>query len=121
MKSRARIVGDNISRLRKHQGLTQEELATGLAIHPSYIGLIERGERVPSIRTLESMAEYFGVSSADLMIEKTSEEGLDLRRQQLISFAQAANPADLEKLFQIIQVMYPETVPAQKPESRKKR
>ena len=61
MKSRARIVGDNVSRLRKHQGLTQEELATGLAIHPSYIGLIERGERVPSIRTLESMAEYFGV------------------------------------------------------------
>ena len=121
MKSRARIVGGNISRLRKGQGLTQEELATGLAVHPSYIGLIERGERVPSLKTLENMAGYFGVSSADLMVAEEGEENLSLRRRQLINFAQAAEREEIEKLYRIVQVVFPQSLPIQKPEIRRKR
>lgn len=46
----------NIKNLRKQRGITQEKLALEANLNRAYIGYIERGERKPSVETLEKLA-----------------------------------------------------------------
>ncbi len=56
-----------MQKARKGKGVTQEELAATLSMHRTYIGLIERGERNPTIRTLYKIAKALGVQASDLL------------------------------------------------------
>lgn len=59
--------GQKMQKVRKGTGISQEELAAKLAMHRTYIGMIERGERNPTIRTLYKIAKALKVSSSDLL------------------------------------------------------
>lgn len=59
--------GERMQSVRKAKGITQEDLATKLSMHRTYIGLIERGERNPTIRTLYKIAKALDVSSSELL------------------------------------------------------
>jgi transcriptional regulator with XRE-family HTH domain len=48
-------------------GITQEQLADKLGYHMSYIGLLERGRKSPTLRTVFNLADLFGVSAASLL------------------------------------------------------
>ena len=63
------IVGQNVRRLRKARGLTQEELAHGADIDTRYVGGIERGEENPTVAVLGRLAEELGVHPAELLKE----------------------------------------------------
>lgn len=60
-------IGTNISNLRKRQGLTQAGLAEKVNYSDKAVSKWERGESVPDILTLVSLAEVFGVSVDDLL------------------------------------------------------
>ena len=59
--------GDNLQKVRKSQDISQEELAAKLSMHRTYVGMIERGERNPTIRTLYKIAKALKVKSSDLL------------------------------------------------------
>lgn len=59
-------LGREIRRRRKANGLSQEALAELCGLHPNYIGLIERGERNASVRTVVMIARALGVGPAAL-------------------------------------------------------
>lgn len=59
--------GQRMQKVRKEKGITQEELASKLSMHRTYIGLVERGERNPTIRTLYKIAKALGIKSSDLL------------------------------------------------------
>lgn len=59
--------GERLQKVRKSQGISQEELASKLAMHRTYIGMIERGERNPTIRTLYKIAKTLKVPASDLL------------------------------------------------------
>lgn len=59
--------GQKMQKVRKEKGITQEALAAKLSMHRTYIGLIERGERNPTIRTLYKIAKALEVSASDLL------------------------------------------------------
>ena len=59
--------GQKIQKVRKEAGISQEQLAAKLAMHRTYIGMIERGERNPTIRTLYKIAKALGVKSSELL------------------------------------------------------
>jgi len=61
------IVGANIGRLRRDQGLTQEKLAFKAGIDLTYMGGIERGRRNPTLLILVRIAEGLGASLPDLL------------------------------------------------------
>jgi len=63
------IVGDNIRRLRKRKGWSQEELALESEIDLTYLGGIERGRRNPSLIVLARIAASLGVHPAKLLQE----------------------------------------------------
>jgi transcriptional regulator with XRE-family HTH domain len=59
--------GGRIKALRIEKGLTQEHLAEKSGLHKNYIGMIERGERNPSLINIEKIAKGLGISISELM------------------------------------------------------
>lgn len=60
------LIGENIRRERKRQLLTIERLAEKAGITDNFLGKIERGEGMPSLPTLDSIACALGVSMDSL-------------------------------------------------------
>jgi len=52
-----KIIAKNITRIRKEKGITQEALAYQAGLNRAYIGYIERGERKPTVETLDKIAK----------------------------------------------------------------
>lgn len=59
--------GQKVQQTRKSKGVTQEELAVSISMDRTYIGLIERGERNPTIRTLYKISKALKVEAKDLL------------------------------------------------------
>ncbi|KAF5046603.1 helix-turn-helix protein [anaerobic digester metagenome] len=66
-------MGDKVRKLRIEKNLTQETFAEALGISVSYVGLIERGKRQPSINILESIADTLDVPMSTLLCNVTEE------------------------------------------------
>jgi len=58
-----------LRRLRKDKSLSQEELAHQSDLDRTYISLLERGLRQPSLSSILQLAKPLGVSSADILAE----------------------------------------------------
>lgn len=53
-------MNNRIKEIRKSSGLTQDAFANRLSLTRNYISLIEKGERVPSDRTISDICREFG-------------------------------------------------------------
>ena len=65
-KTTAERLGKNISKLRKAQKLTQQQLADKLGLTQAYMGHIEQGRKSPSLEVMEKIAKALRVSVKDL-------------------------------------------------------
>jgi transcriptional regulator with XRE-family HTH domain len=61
------LLGANVRRYRKLNGLTQEQLAHEVGMERSYISDLERGTRNPSVRALGRLAAALSVSPRQLL------------------------------------------------------
>jgi transcriptional regulator with XRE-family HTH domain len=61
-----RLVIDNIKRLRKEKGISQEKLAESCNTATSYIGLMEIYKNVPKLSTIERIAKALDVDPLTL-------------------------------------------------------
>ncbi len=61
--------GIRIRALRLAQNWSQENLAEKTGFHRTYIGMVERGERNPSLKNINVFAEAFGISISELFNE----------------------------------------------------
>ncbi|MFN3782495.1 MAG: helix-turn-helix domain-containing protein [Spirosomataceae bacterium] len=59
--------GLRLKGLRQERGLTQEQLAKLCGLHKNYIGMVERGERNPSLKNIEVIANAFDIPISKLM------------------------------------------------------
>ena len=59
--------GDRIRSLREGEDWSQEELAEHTGFHRTYIGMVERGERNPSLKNIKKFADAFGMELSQLM------------------------------------------------------
>ena len=60
-------LGRNISARRKELGLTQAGVAERLGVDTETLSRFERGKHVPSLQTLERLADALGSTCADLL------------------------------------------------------
>ncbi|AWB22969.1 cupin domain-containing protein [Methylobacterium currus] len=67
------VVANRIRALRRRRGLTVEALAAAVGIHKGHLSRIERGEKVPSVATLEALALALGARTAELFGETATE------------------------------------------------
>lgn len=71
------IIANNISALRRESGMTQTALAEKLNYSDKAISKWERGESIPDISVLKSIADLFGVTVDYLITEEHENEAPD--------------------------------------------
>lgn len=68
-----KLVGENIRRIRKEKGLTQEAFAVKSGFTQQYLSDLERGRRNPTVVTLYELARALGVDHVELVQHTHSE------------------------------------------------
>lgn len=58
---------ENVRRLREEQGLSQEKLAEKAGLHRTYIRMVERMERNPSLVCVYKIAKGLGTDAKELL------------------------------------------------------
>lgn len=61
------VFGNVLRTLRNERGLSQEALAHEADLDRTFISMLERGQRLPSIATLLAVARPLGLIGAELM------------------------------------------------------
>lgn len=61
------LVGQNLARIRREKGLTQEELAERSGLSQQYLSGLERGRRNPTVITLYELSQALEVSHVALV------------------------------------------------------
>jgi len=72
-------LGRRLRELRAEQGFSQEAFADHCGLHRTAMSLIERGKRVPSLRTLATLSQGFGISLSELL--EDVDKGLPKKRK----------------------------------------
>lgn len=72
-----KIFGQNVRRMRKAAGISQEELAFQAGLARSYMSDVERGERNPTVKIIGRIAAALKISAAEL-VEGIPEQVTDL-------------------------------------------
>ena len=73
-------IGENLKKQRKLRELTQEQLADILGVSFQSISKWERGEVYPDIELLPTIAEYFGITTDELMGVKEIHDSADVKK-----------------------------------------
>jgi transcriptional regulator with XRE-family HTH domain len=60
-------LGKRMRELRARCGFSQEAFADHCGLHRTAVGLIERGHRVPSLKTLLTISSGFGITLSELL------------------------------------------------------
>ena len=83
-------INENIARLRKKAGISQEELAKNLKVSNQAVSKWESAKCCPDIELLPELSRFFGISIDELLIGEASieansanEENLDLMLQAI--------------------------------------
>lgn len=59
--------GNRVREIRTSQFLSQEDLAHKSGLHRNHIGMIERGERNPSLLTIYKITKALNITLKDMM------------------------------------------------------
>jgi transcriptional regulator with XRE-family HTH domain len=80
-----RLVIDNIKRIRKEKGISQEKLAEACNTATSYIGLMEIYKNVPKLSTIERIANALGIDPLEFYKDKNKfplEQELEIQKKK---------------------------------------
>ncbi|MBW9335488.1 helix-turn-helix transcriptional regulator [Herbaspirillum sp. RU 5E] len=100
--SAAKILGQNLSSLRKASSMTQSQLAAALGLEVETISRYERGLRNLSLEQIEAIAKFFDVATWTLLVPNNDQKALT----RLISADKltALSSTDLDTLMSLIGV-----------------
>ncbi|MGE0706689.1 MAG: helix-turn-helix domain-containing protein [Planctomycetota bacterium] len=126
MNELAEKIGERIKQLRKQAGLTQSQLAEAATtddreITRVFVGALERGEKTPSLKTLDQLARALDVTLSQLLDVDHQVSGSEDDAQRLgrllTTLASGASEADLARFEKLLRAYFD----AGKPRESKKR
>lgn len=97
-------IGKNIRKFREIKKLRQEDLAEKTDLTTNYIGMIERGERIPSLETFINILNSLGVS-ADMVLSDVLDNGYTVKDSLLNEKLEKLVPEDRNRIYEVIDTM----------------
>jgi len=97
-------VGANIRKHRKRLGLKQEEFAEKLGLSVSYIGAIERGEKLPKLPVFINIANVLEISS-DVLLADVLKVGNEIVASDLSMQIAKLSKEDQRRILNVIDAM----------------
>ena len=97
-------IGKNIRAYRMRKKMRQEDLAelTGLSV--TYIGMVERGEKIPALETFIKILNALEVS-ADIILADVLKVGYEIKSSLLNEQINALSPTERDKVFDVIETL----------------
>lgn len=97
-------IGKNIRKFREIKKLRQEDLAEKRDLTTNYIGMIERGEKIPSLETFINILNSLGVS-ADMVLSDVLDNGYTVKDSLLNEKLEKLVPEDRNRIYEVIDTM----------------
>ncbi|MBX4151849.1 helix-turn-helix transcriptional regulator [Paenibacillus sp. FSL W7-1279] len=107
MSDLMKMVGEGIRHFRKLRGLSQEELASKAEVHETYIGKLERSEKVCSIVVLNKIANALDLSMVEFFnyIQPVSEEASKSTLAEIVNKLRSRSENEQKKILKVIDAM----------------
>lgn len=97
-------IGKNIRKFREIKKLRQEDLAEKTDLTTNYIGMIERGEKIPSLETFINILNSLGVS-VDMVLSDVLDNGYKVKDSLLNEKLEKLVPEDRNRIYEVIDTM----------------
>lgn len=97
-------IGKNIRKFREIKKLRREDLAEKTDLTTNYIGMIERGEKIPSLETFINILNSLGVS-ADMVLSDVLDNGYTVKDSLLNEKLEKLVPEDRNRIYEVIDTM----------------
>lgn len=97
-------IGRNIRKYRLAKKLSQEDLAERADLSINYVGVLERGEKIPSLKTLIMIINSLGVS-ADMILADVINTGYTVKDSLLAEKLDKISAEDRAKIYDVIDTM----------------
>lgn len=97
-------IGKNIRKYRLAKKLRQEDLAEKAELSANYIGMVERGEKIPSLETFITILNALDVS-ADMILADVVSTGYIVKNSMLNEKLSKLSNDDREKIYEVIDIL----------------
>lgn len=97
-------IGNNIRKYRLMKKLRQEDLAEKAGLTANYIGMVERGKKIPSLETFIKILNTLGVS-ADMVLSDVLDNGYTVKNSMLNEKLEKLAPEDRNRIYEVIDTM----------------
>ena len=97
-------IGKNIRKYRLMKKFRQEDLAEKAGLTTNYIGMVERGEKIPSLETFIKILNALEVSS-DMVLTDVLETGYTVKNSILNEKLAKLAPEDRSKIYEDIDTL----------------
>ena len=97
-------IGKNIRKFRLARKLRQEDLAEKTDLTTNYIGMVERGEKIPSLETFITILNALDVS-ADMVLADVVNTGYTVKNSMLNEKLSKLSTEDREKIYEVIDTL----------------
>lgn len=95
----------NLAYHRERRGFTQARLAELVDSSPSYIGHLERGEREPSLLTIEEVSKALGVQAGELLVTR-SDGAADVDLQEMLELLRGRQREDIRLALRLARAAF---------------
>ena len=97
-------IGKNIRSYRIKRKLRQEDLAEITDLSVTYIGMVERGEKIPALETFIKILNALEVS-ADIILADVLKVGYEIKSSLLTEQINALSTTERDKVFDVIETL----------------
>jgi transcriptional regulator with XRE-family HTH domain len=99
------LLGARLRERREAVGWRQAQLAEAVGVTPNYVGVIERGEKLPTLETVEAAGRALGVSVGALLADDVPDAWAD----QAVALARAVPASHRALVLAVLRAIVAET------------
>ncbi len=100
----ASLIGKRIRKYRKAKGWRREKFAEKIDLSVTYTGMIERGEKIPSLETFITIANVLDISP-DLLLADVVNAQYKIKTSELIDEINTLKPAERDRIYSVVRAM----------------